>query len=145
MSKKMSTLFHEFIHDNDLNGNDEIIRETNAVVAEDDIEVGTMLDDQVGEKYFYKCMELAENVIKSFEDEQPELNENQHVVLDCLKKHFSNKETKNYPVTAIFSIFTENTEEFSDVELAYSELTMKQEAQVLLAFANWVLEQEEEE
>ncbi|WP_267473324.1 hypothetical protein [Enterococcus faecalis] len=29
MSKKMSTLFHEFIHDNDLNGNDEIIRETN--------------------------------------------------------------------------------------------------------------------
>ncbi|VFA74121.1 Uncharacterised protein [Enterococcus faecalis] len=60
MSKKMSTLFHEFIHDNDLNGNDEIIRETNAVVAEDDIEVGTMLDDRVGEKYFYKCMELAE-------------------------------------------------------------------------------------
>ncbi|MCO5440427.1 hypothetical protein NG874_12215 [Enterococcus faecalis] len=74
---------------------------------------------------------------------QPKLNENQQIVLDCLKKHFSNKETKNYPVTAIFSIFTENTEEFSDVELAYSELTMKQEAQVLLAFANWVLEQEE--
>ncbi|EIP8071794.1 hypothetical protein JFI11_06025 [Enterococcus faecalis] len=77
------------------------------------------------------------------EELQPELNENQQIVLDCLKKHFSNKETKNYPVTAIFSIFTENTEEFSDVELAYSELTMKQEAQVLLAFANWVLEQEE--
>ncbi len=75
--------------------------------------------------------------------DEPELNENQQTVLDCLKKHFSNKETKNYPVTAIFSIFTENTEEFSDVELAYSELTMKQEAQVLLAFANWVLEQEE--
>lgn len=77
--------------------------------------------------------------------DEPELNENQQTVLDCLKKHFYNKETKNYPVTAIFSIFTENTEEFSDVELAYSELTMKQEAQVLLAFANWVLEQEEAE
>ncbi len=37
MSKKMSTLFHEFVYEDDLNGNDEIIRETNAVVAEDDI------------------------------------------------------------------------------------------------------------
>ena len=83
------------------------------------------------------------NQIYDLSDE-PELSENQQTVLDCLKKYFSNKETKNYPVTAIFSIFTENTEEFSDVELAYSELTMKQEAQVLLAFANWTMEQEEE-
>lgn len=70
MSEKMSTLFHKFVHDNDLNGIDEIIRETNAVVGEGNIQVGTMLDGGVGEKYFYKCMELTENVIKSFEDKE---------------------------------------------------------------------------
>lgn len=87
---------------------------------------------------------LESEAFEADESVQAQLNPNQQTVLDCLKKYFSKKETKNYPVTAIFSIFTENTEEFSDVELAYSELTMKQEAQVLLAFANWVLEQEEE-
>ena len=35
-------------------------------------------------------------------------------------------------------------DEFSDVGLAYGYLTMKQEAQVLLAFANWTMAQEEE-
>ncbi len=107
----------------------ELIKEIERQLEMDRIEEGNMSAEDV----LY--------IVKGFK--RPYLNENQQTVLDCLKKHFSNKETKNYPVTAIFSIFTENTEEFSDVELAYSELTMKQEAQVLLAFANWVLEQEE--
>lgn len=136
MSKKMSTLFHEFIHDNDLNGNDEIIRETNAVVAEDDIEAGTMLDDRVGEKYFYKCMELAENVIKSFEDEQPELNENQQVVLDWLKEDYS----KNRWTSPFGTIYGAIRQHESQIRI----LPQEQQAQVLQAFSCWAIEQEEE-
>lgn len=76
--------------------------------------------------------------------DEPELNENQQTVLDCLKKHF-HKEDDNYPLVSVCRFVEEDTgDEFSDVGLAYGYLTMKQEAQVLLAFANWTMEQEEE-
>ncbi|EGQ1195559.1 hypothetical protein [Enterococcus faecalis] len=75
---------------------------------------------------------------------QPQLNPNQHVVLDWLKKHFY-KEDDNYPLVSVCRFVEEDTgDKFSDVGLAYGYLTMKQEAQVLLAFANWTMEQEEE-
>lgn len=74
---------------------------------------------------------------------QPQLNENQQIVLDWLKKHFY-KEDDNYPLVSVCRFVEEDTgDEFSDVGLAYGYLTMKQEAQVLLAFANWTMEQEE--
>ncbi|EIP7779627.1 hypothetical protein LT126_000887 [Enterococcus faecalis] len=73
-----------------------------------------------------------------------ELNENQQTVLDWLKKHFY-KEDDNYPLVSVCRFVEEDIgDEFSDVGLAYGYLTMKQEAQVLLAFANWTMEQEEE-
>lgn len=143
MSEKMSTLFHEFIHDNDLNGNDEIIRETNAVVAEDDIEVGTMLDDQVGEKYFYKCMELAENVIKSFEDEQPELNENQQVVLKWMRESCKLNGLRTVIAIMGFLSTTGGKMKYKQVAYAYGDLNDDELAQVLQLFSQWVWEQEE--
>ncbi|MGT9564874.1 hypothetical protein [Enterococcus faecalis] len=76
--------------------------------------------------------------------DEPELSENQQTVLDCLKKHFY-KEDDNYPLVSVCRFVEEDTgDEFSGVGLAYGYLTMKQEAQVLLAFANWTMEQEEE-
>lgn len=135
MNKKMSELFHEFVHDNDFNGNDEIIRETNAVVAEDDIEVRTMLDDGVGEKYFYRCMELAENVIKSFEDEQSQLNDNQKIVLDILKD-IQTKCPHFHPSTTIGMMVEQQNEYFE-------ELTKNQELKVYKVFIDWALAQEE--
>lgn len=137
MNKKMSELFHEFVHDNDFNGNDEITRETNAVVAEDDVEVRTMLDDRVGEKYFYRCMELAENVIKSFEDEQSQLNDNQKIVLDILKD-IQTKWPHFHPSTTIKMMVEKQSEYFE-------ELTKNQELEVFKAFIDWVLKQEETE
>ncbi|MDM3980407.1 hypothetical protein [Enterococcus faecalis] len=145
MSKKMSTLFHEFVYEDDLNGNDEIIRETNAVVAEDDIEVGTMLDDQVGEKYFYKCMELAENVIKSFEDEQPKLNENQQTVLDWLKESCKLNGLRTVIEIMGFLSTTGGKMKYKQVAYAYGDLNDDELAQVLQAFSQWTLEQEEAE
>lgn len=67
---KMSEKVRWFMYDDDMSGVQEIISETNSVVADDDIEVQTMLDSEIGSKYFYACMVLAINVIKSFEAEQ---------------------------------------------------------------------------
>ncbi|MDK7910791.1 hypothetical protein [Enterococcus faecalis] len=143
MSKKMSTLFHEFVYEDDLNGNDEIIRETNAVVAEDDIEVGTMLDDQVGEKYFYKCMELAENVIKSFEDEQPKLNENQQTVLDWLKESCKLNGLRTVIEIMGFLSTTGGKMKYKQISYAYADLNEVELAQVIQVFSQWAIEQEE--
>lgn len=137
MSKKMSTLFHEFVHDNDLNGNDEIISETNAIVAGDDIEVGTMLDDQVGEKYFYKCMELAENVIKSFENEQSQLNENQQIVLDWLKESCKLNGLREVIEIMGFLSITGGRMKYKQIAYAYADLNDDELAQVLQAFSQW--------
>ena len=141
MNKKMSELFHEFVHDDELNGNDEIIRETNAVVAEDDIEVRTMLDDGVGKKYFYRCMELAENVIKSFEDEQSQLNDNQKIVFEWLKKQYHESADWQFPLSILKNVITDMP---GNVFAFYDDLNEKEEFELLIGFAEWGLEQEEE-
>ncbi|MGX7135976.1 hypothetical protein [Enterococcus thailandicus] len=143
MNKKMSELFHEFVHDNDFNGNDEIIRETNAVVAEDDIEVRTMLDDGVGEKYFYRCMELAENVIKSFKDEQSQLNDNQQIVLEWLKGYLVDDCDFRNTLKQMYFLQI-NGIAYKKENLAFMKLTERELAQVVQVFSNWFLEQEEE-
>lgn len=146
MNKKMSELFHEFVHDDELNGNDEIIRETNAVVAEDDIEVRTMLDDRVGEKYFYRCMELAENVIKSFEDEQSQLNDNQKIVLRWLMEKYT--VTNIEPVELIWRLKVNSVKTSyrnMPVYKNYRYMTKYGQAKVLQIFSQWVLDQEETE
>lgn len=136
----MSELFHEFVYDDELNGNDEIIRETNAVVAEDDIEVRTMLDDGVGEKYFYECMELAENVIKSFKDEQSQLNDNQKIVLEWLKKQYHERISWPFPFSILKNAINDMPE---NVFAFYDDLNEKEEFEIIVAFAQWGLEQEE--
>ncbi|MFW8620875.1 hypothetical protein [Enterococcus thailandicus] len=141
MNKKMSELFHEFVHDDELNGNDEIIRETNAVVAEDDIEVRTMLDDGVGKKYFYRCMELAENVIKSFEDEQSQLDDSQKIVLEWLKKQYHERISWPFPFSILKNAINDMPE---NVFAFYDDLNEKEEFELLIGFAEWGLEQEEE-
>lgn len=86
---------------------------------------------------------LESEAFEADESVQAQLNPNQQIVLDCLKKHFY-KEDDNYPLVSVCRFVEEDTgDEFSDVGLAYGYLTMKQEAQVLLAFANWTMEQEE--
>ncbi|WP_369118155.1 hypothetical protein [Enterococcus thailandicus] len=144
MNKKMSELFHEFVYDDELNGNDEIIRETNAVVAEDDIEVRTMLDGRVGEKYFYRCMELAENVIKSFEDEQSQLNDNQKIVLEWLKGYLVDDCDFRNTLKQMYFLQI-NGIAYKKENLAFMKLTERELAQVVQMFSNWFLEQEEAE
>lgn len=69
-NSKLCQLFHDFIHNNEQNGIEDVIREVNGEVAGEDVDARIMLDEGYGEKYFYKCMELAEKVIESFEREE---------------------------------------------------------------------------
>ena len=75
--------------------------------------------------------------------EQPQLNENQQIVLEYLKKQFGKYEM------FIKSIFDPIQELLSDcwngeVNIAFEQLDLKQEIQVLEVFGQWALEQEEE-
>ena len=71
---------------------------------------------------------------------QPQLNDNQQIVLDAFKKEY--QDGKLFPL-ALIHYSMENG--FSKKERnAYSDLTRLQEAEVLQVFSQWALEQEEE-
>ena len=70
--------------------------------------------------------------------EELELNDNQKIVLEWLK---SNRNSLKVPMLAIYEL-AELADE--NTNLAYHQLDSKQEIEVLAAFAQWGLEQEEE-
>lgn len=86
-----------------------------------------------------------DDIVEIVEDhEQPQLNENQQIVLEYIKYKFSKqpvflRKTIFYPIGELFSNKCDD-----DVNDAFDVLDLKQEAEVLQAFSQWVLEQEEE-
>lgn len=76
---------------------------------------------------------------------QPQLNENQQIVLDWLKKEKIKRSTldvliiKGLAETVSSGYFSEEL-----VYKAFMEINRKQQAQVLQAFSQWAIEQEEE-
>lgn len=88
--------------------------------------------------YLYDALNI---VNKEFsKTEQPQLNENQQIVLDWLKDE---KENSNLTLfDCIYSFIYGNPEDL--VTQIWTELNEKEEAQVLEAFGKWVQEQEEE-
>lgn len=77
--------------------------------------------------------------------DQPQLNENQQIVLEWLKK----EQTKN-PELTIFGtlavLFDESENRFMNLEVidALNDLSNSQQAGVFQAYSQWALEQEEE-
>lgn len=72
--------------------------------------------------------------------EQPQLNENQQIVLEWLKEEKNNSNLTAFD--CIYSFIYGNPEDL--VTQIWSELNAKEEAQVLEAFGKWAQEQEEE-
>lgn len=72
--------------------------------------------------------------------DQPQLNENQQIVLEWLKEEKNNSKLTAFD--CIYSFIYGNPEDL--VTETWAELNAKEEAQVLEAFGQWVLEQEEE-
>lgn len=100
----------------------------------------------------YKSGAITEGVamekVKEAIFAQPQLNENQQVVLDWLKANVDQDDAS--PMCSIFllgSLWESrkfNIQEDIAIDNAYSELSYKQQAQVLEVFSRWALEQEEE-
>lgn len=82
-------------------------------------------------------------MLENFEPKQPQLNENQQIVLDYLKKQFGKH---SIFVKSIFDPISDLLSDIwiDDVDIAFEQLDLKQEIQVLEVFSQWAQEQEEE-
>lgn len=96
-----------------------------------DIEPSIIVD---GKSYTASEFNKAVEMLK-----QPQLNENQQIVLEWLK----NKYTGNADPFGVAACLFSQTPR-SEVIVATLKLTRDEQAQVLKIFANWTLEQEEE-
>lgn len=94
---------------------------------------------------------IAENLSEKIANEQPQINENQQIVLEYLKGMCPAKLGVSAMVTAYCLVddnINDNWQEYSDeipehIE-ALQELSVAEENQVLEVFSRWVQEQEEE-
>lgn len=83
--------------------------------------------------------------IKGFVPEKPSLNENQQIVLEWLKEQVSIGSGLQYVLWEFTDNVYEDPAEYSVSEQtkAWLELTEQEQFQVLAAFAQWGLEQED--
>lgn len=102
--------------------------------------------DQEPTEDFFESRNWGEYDIEVYEYHQPQLNENQQIVLEWLKGSY----VQGYGAAVIRTIHLlqkENTVDISDssyVRGAYRDLNTVEEAVVVKMFADWALEQEEE-
>ena len=88
-------------------------------------------------------------MLENFEPKQPQLNENQQIVLEWLKKNYFDSYFKAVISNLFFFIRHDDIDGFPNetshkmVE-AYGQLSNKEFAKVLEVFSRWVQEQEEE-
>lgn len=102
--------------------------------------IGEMTD--IAEKYITR-FETSYNFANSLADEllasNIDLNDNQKIVLEWLKSNRNSLKVSMLAIYELAELADKNT------NLAYRQLNSKQEAEVLAAFAQWGLEQEEAE
>lgn len=105
-------------------------------------EVGTMTLEDFEEWTDENVDDLAKEIVDAL---QPQLNENQQIVLEWLKE----EQTKN-PELTIFGtlsvLFDESENRFMNLDVidALNDLSNSQQAGVFQAFSQWALKQEEE-
>ena len=76
--------------------------------------------------------------------DQPQLNENQQIVLDYLKGIAVKNDNAPIVTFSAFGYQHFGAELPTDVEKAYQSMNGKQDLVVMSAYVNWALEQEEE-
>ena len=103
-------------------------------------QVGTMSLEDFEEWTDENVDDLAKEIVDAL---QPQLNENQQIVLDFLKTRFGKH---SIFVKSIFDPISDLLSDIwiDDVDIAFEQLDLKQEIQVLEVFSQWVQEQEEE-
>ncbi|MDT2481419.1 hypothetical protein P7D59_21110 [Enterococcus avium] len=98
--------------------------------------VGTVTLDDFEEWTDSDVADLTDSIMEKI---NPELNENQQVVLDWLKEEKTNSNLTAFD--CIYSFIYGNPKDL--VTQIWSELNEKEEGQVLEVFSRWVQEQEE--
>lgn len=105
--------------------------------------------DQEPTEDFFESRNWGEYDIEVYEYHQPQLNENQQIVLEWLRANVDQDNAS--PMCSIFllgSLWESrkfNIQEDIAIDNAYSELSYKQQAQVLEVFSRWAQEQEEKQ
>lgn len=88
---------------------------------------------------------LESEAFEANESVQAQLNENQQIVLDWLKANVGQDNAS--PMCAVFLLGEWQTrigsKELRSIDIAYCRLNPKQQAEVLQAFCQWAIEQEE--
>ncbi|STP40018.1 Uncharacterised protein [Enterococcus durans] len=99
--------------------------------------------DQEPTEDFFESRNWGEYDIEVYEYHQPQLNDNQKIVLEFLKNEYNGPIMIN-PMEVIFALHDElvNGSKIDIVE-AYVELSDEDEIQVLQVFSQWMLEKEE--
>ncbi len=96
--------------------------------------------DQEPTEDFFESRNWGEYDIEVYEYHQPQLNENQQIVLEWLKNLYGCHYYQPFVAVSLFrhSFWTEKIEE------NYNQLDRKQQAQVLEVFSRWAQKQEAE-
>lgn len=82
--------------------------------------------------------------IEGFVPEKPSLNENQQIVLEWLKEVYTDNDEGYFSVISYLTKPTTKEEVHDPAHIALACLNPDEEVQVLAAFAEWALEQEED-
>lgn len=105
-------------------------------------DVGTMSLEDFEEWTEKNVDDLAKSIVEAL---QPQLNENQQVVLDWLKER--QLEFNERPSTTIYFLtihYPYGLDDVAKAKKAFSKLNKPEENQVLELFSKWAQEQEEE-
>ena len=87
--------------------------------------------DQEPTEDFFESQNWGEYDIEVYEYHQPQLNENQQVVLEWLKKSYTSDDYTS-PMLAIYKLYSSQ-----QMATATVRLTKEQQYQVLATFAEW--------
>ncbi|NMP59075.1 hypothetical protein [Enterococcus mundtii] len=104
-------------------------------------EVGNMSLEDFEEWSDESVDDLAGAIVDAL---QPELNDNQKVVLEWLKEHYTYSDIG--AIELIWRLKVNSTKEkyrYRDVYKSYRKMTNSEQLQILVAFAQWGLEQGE--
>ncbi|NSN29704.1 Lar family restriction alleviation protein [Enterococcus faecalis] len=108
------------------------------------IEISVPWDDMDEKEHDKVCFEKLSALWnkRTSESNQPELNENQQIVLDWLKENFNETRTK-CSIVYFWELYQIHhiVNDSSEIALAYEELNDEQENQVVRAFVEWVEQQ----
>lgn len=108
------------------------------------IEISVPWDDMDEKEHDKVCFEKLSALWnkRTSESNQPELNENQQIVLDWLKERFNETEIKASCTGYLWKLHQSYIDDEADeAGIAYEELSYEEEAEVIQVFIEWAVQE----